>query len=138
MPVIFAASPFIHRTTKPCSSPSSKLAGIVISQNGDLPMTERSVRDSVSVLRTIPVYVLLITTTFIGGSILMLLAILWLSFSLDEAHRTLVIGILAIAFLALAAFAAIRITLESRRARPFAATLEVLADDMRTVGGGRG
>ena len=68
----------------------------------------------------------------------MLLAILWLSFSLDEAQRTIVIGILAIAFLAFAALAGVRIAIESRRERPFSATLAVLADDMRAVGGERG
>ena len=67
-----------------------------------------------------------------------LLSILWLSFSLDEPRRVLVIGVMAILFLALAAFAAIRIALESRRERPFAATLEVLAEDIRTVAGERG
>jgi uncharacterized membrane protein YqjE len=68
-----------------------------------------------------------------------LLAILWLAFSLDEARRVVVIGVLAIAFLALAAFAVVRIKMESRRERPFAATLKVLAEDMHIVqGSGRG
>jgi uncharacterized membrane protein YqjE len=68
-----------------------------------------------------------------------LLAILWLAFSLDEARRVIVIGVLAIAFLALAAFAVVRIKMESRRERPFAATLKVLAEDMHIVqGSGRG
>lgn len=67
-----------------------------------------------------------------------LLAILWLAFSLDEARRVVVIGILAIVFLAFAALAAVRIAMESRRDRPFAATLEVLAEDMHTVAGERG
>jgi uncharacterized membrane protein YqjE len=68
----------------------------------------------------------------------LLLGILWISFSLDEARRVMVIGILAIAFLAAAAFAAIRIAIESRRDRPFAATLSVLAEDERALGGQRG
>ena len=68
----------------------------------------------------------------------LLLAILGISLSLDEARRVMVIGILALVFLAAAALAAARIAVESRRERPFSATLAVLADDERTLGGQRG
>jgi uncharacterized membrane protein YqjE len=78
------------------------------------------------------------TATIFFLSFGLLLGILWISFSLDEARRVMVIGILAVVFLAAAALAAIRIAIESRRDRPFAATLSVLAEDERALGGQRG
>lgn len=63
------------------------------------------------------------------------LAILWIFFSLPEDKRVTALGVAAIFFILAAAATAAKLTIDSHKRGHLAATLRVLKDDIRALGG---